>query len=215
MPLIAKYIGGLAGNKTKEKWTDHGIRPPKGNTKNEFEREMETPKASVFFELTGSVDYSPKNRILAKTIGELLNKRYLETVRESEGGSYGVGVAATVLMIPYEYYRLRIFFDCDPKKEPKLSQIILDEIKKIANEGPNKSDLDKIKNNLIKTRKEQMETNKYWSRALINSQITKEPIQDADGFRNLVNTISEEEIKQFATEIFNKKDLVKVKMEAK
>ncbi|MEI7503026.1 MAG: pitrilysin family protein, partial [Paludibacter sp.] len=86
---ICTYLGGLKSSKLTEKFTDNNIRSPKGKVENDFSKEMKVKKASNFILYNASVPYNMTNRTTLTAIGSILNIRYLESIREKEGGSYG------------------------------------------------------------------------------------------------------------------------------
>ncbi len=60
-----------------------------------------------------------------------LDKVYLESVREKEGGSYGVSVYGQLSRYPNDDEAfLQIYFDTDPAKREKMTQIIMNELQK-------------------------------------------------------------------------------------
>ena len=164
--LIATWIGGIPATGAKEKFVDNGIRSPKGVVKNYFEREMQTNTASNRIEYTGKLKYNQKNRLVMNIIGELLSTRYLESIREKEGGSYGVGCAGYIQNIPTTTAKLLMQFDTDPEKQVKLMGIIHKEVMDIIANGPIMEDFNKIKESMLKEYEVNVTTNKYWMSAL-------------------------------------------------
>ena len=88
---------------------------------------------------------------------DILDVRYTESIREEQGGTYGVSVYPGMSKYPYENYTVRIQFDCDPQNVDKLKAIIYEEIDKIKKEGPLDKDLNGVKENKLKSRKENLE----------------------------------------------------------
>ena len=99
-------------------------------------------------------------------IGRILSTRYLESIREREGGSYGVGTYGFVTSLPTPKAGLLMQFDTDPKKQERLMEIIHEEIRTIIENGPLASDLQKEKESMLKDYQENLEKNGYWSEAL-------------------------------------------------
>lgn len=212
LPLLEKYLGSLTTKASHEKFVDRGIRAPKGKFENSFEREMETPKATVYYELNGELAYTSQNRLMVKMICELLNKRYLETVRESEGGSYGVSVRPSISKIPYENFKIKISFDCDPKKEEHLSNIIVQQMEELVKNGPVNVDLESIKQNMLKMRRENEITNRFWLGNLVHSLMSGEEIMNGEEYCKMIEEVSDKQVQKFAKKIFKKADVVKVTM---
>ncbi|MDD3079482.1 MAG: insulinase family protein [Paludibacter sp.] len=164
---VLTYLGGLKSDKVKEKYTDTKIRQPKGNIKNYFGKEMQVKKASNFVLYSGEMPYTIQNQTTMRAIGDILDLRYTENVREKEGGTYGVGVRGSISNTPIDEATLLMQFDSDPDKQQHLIGIIHAEIKKIVDNGPTAEDLDKVKKNLLKKLTEDMEENNWWENAIL------------------------------------------------
>lgn len=165
-PLAETYIGGLIVTGKAEQFKDLGIRPPKVKIEKKFLKEMKEPKASVFISFTGEYDYALKNRILISAINEILKVRYIETIREEESGTYGVQVSAYQNKYPYSNYQVNISFNCGPENAEKLSQMVIDEIKKLSENGIEEKYLNNFKENKIKELDEMKKQNRFWNNLL-------------------------------------------------
>ncbi len=212
LPLIAKYIGNIKSTDRKENWVNHNIRPAKGYTKRTVEREMEFPKATVYYSLINDVDYSLKTRTYVRVIAELLNKRYLETIREEEGGSYGVSVQPSISKRTYEHASITMYFDCDPEKMDKLIGIMKAEIDNLVKNGVKVDDLEEIKKSYLKSREESENENSFWLSVIQGSLINDEPITNTEGFNKIVNDLSAKSVQKYAKKFFKGYDSVEVVM---
>jgi zinc protease len=166
-PLIEKYLGGLPKINKNESWKDHGIRPPAGTVAKTVKRQMEVPKATVYINFSGTYDYDDnQSRLNLTALCNILDVRYTESIREEQGGTYGVAVSPVQVHYPYEHYQVMIYFDCDPLNADKLKAIAYEEIEKIKKEGPLAKDLNGVKENLLKTFDENLIKNSYWMNML-------------------------------------------------
>ena len=101
-------------------------------------------------------------------IGRVLSTRYLESIREREGGSYGVGCGGWMDRLPVERAVLVMQFDTDPEKQERLMQIIHEEVMNIVENGPLATDLQKEKESMLKDYRENIEKNWWWGNAIKN-----------------------------------------------
>jgi zinc protease len=160
-------LGGLNTSKKKENVKNHGVYAPKGIHKNYFTRQMETKTASNRIQYTSyDMPYTLANDLNMEMIGRILSTRYLESIREREGGSYGVGCSGTMDIIPVPCARLIMQFDTDPEKQKKLMGIIHEEVNTIVANGPLDKDLQKEKESMLKDFQEDLEKNSYWDTVL-------------------------------------------------
>ncbi len=163
---ICTYLGGLKSAKGGQTFTDNGIRKPKGKVINSFIKDMKVKKASNFIYYTAALPFNMANRVNVTAVGSVLNIRYLESIREKEGGSYGVGVRGSINNTPVDEASLLMQFDCDNLKQDRLISIIYSEINEIIAKGPRADDFQKVKENMLKKYKEDVEQNNWWSSAL-------------------------------------------------
>lgn len=165
---ICTWIGGIKGKNLHEDYIDNGERTPRGNVKNYFKREMTTHTASNRILYTANMDYTLQNRITMRLIGNILSTRYLESIREREGGSYGVGCAGWMQQHPEKQAWLVMQFDTDPEKQEKLMGIIHEEINTIIENGPLATDVAKEKEILLKGFDEEIEKNDFWDSTVLH-----------------------------------------------
>ncbi len=164
---VCQWLGGLKTSKKKENFVDHKVRVADGIQKNYFTRQMETKTASNRIQYTSyDMPYTLANDLNMDMIGRILSTRYLESIREREGGSYGVGCAAWMNIYPVPSAVLIMQFDTDPEKQEKLMAIIHEEVMTIVENGPLAKDLNKEKEAMLKDFEENLEKNNYWLNAL-------------------------------------------------
>ena len=162
--LVCTWLGGLKSNKKLETAADDNVRVAMGIQKNYFTREMETKTASNRIQYTSyDMPYTLANNLNMEMIGRILSTRYLESIREREGGSYGVGCAGWMNRYPIPHAQLIMQFDTDPEKQEKLMNIIHEEVMTIVENGPLAKDLQKEKESMLKDFEEDLEKNGYWS----------------------------------------------------
>ena len=160
---VCTWLGGLKTSKKMEKAADDKVRVAMGVQKNYFTRKMETKTASNRIQYTSyDMPYTLANDLNMEMIGRILSTRYLESIREREGGSYGVGCAAWMNRHPVAYAQLIMQFDTDPEKQEKLMNIIHEEVMTIVENGPLANDLQKEKESMLKDFEEDLEKNGYW-----------------------------------------------------
>jgi zinc protease len=160
---VCQWLGGLKTNKMHDNWIDRGARAPKGVQKNYFSRKMEIHTATNRIQYTAyGIPYSLDNELNMEMIGRILSTRYLESIREREGGSYGVGCGGWMDRLPVSRAVLVMQFDTDPEKQERLMQIIHEEVQTIVKDGPLATDLQKEKESMLKDHQENLEKNWWW-----------------------------------------------------
>jgi zinc protease len=202
-PLILTYLGGLPLVERNESWKDHRVRPPGGTVEKVVIRGMEVPKATVSIMYTSVYDYDDAmGRMELSALCDILDVRYTETIREEQGGTYGVGVRPQQVNYPWEHYMVRIYFDCDPENADKLKAIVYEEIEKLKTEGPQAKDLRGVKENLLKARAERLKQNRFWLNTLKNMDFDQADAGNFFKYEEMVNSMSIESLKDAANRFF-------------
>ena len=166
-PLVEKYIGSLPTSKKVEyAVVDDGVRTAPGEVTNDFRAEMIQPKVSVYLTYTGAIEDNAKNRLIMDLLTRALDSRYMVSIREEKGGTYGVHVQGGINEYPTEQYFAMIVFDTNEQLADELVDICYAEIEKIANEGPLAEDIAKSKEFLQKNYANVLENNGGWLSAI-------------------------------------------------
>lgn len=207
---ICTYLGGLKSKKGGEKFTDVNIRKPQGKVNNTFAKEMKIKKASNFILYSAPMEFNMNNRTLMTTIGSILSLRYLESIREKEGGSYGVGVRGGISNTPIEEATLLMQFDTDPLKQAKLMGIIHSEVAEIVANGPRAEDLQKVKENMLKKYAEDTEENSWWSGAIERYYMDK--LNLVDDYKASVEALTAEAVQSTLKKLVDKGNVIEVVM---
>ena len=209
-PYVEKYIGSLpTAQKPGNVYTDDNVDYAKGGVVNDFRTKMEQPKVSVFFAYTGDMAVTMKNKLVATYLTTALDNRYLKSIREEKGGTYGVGVSAA--LIPRtKQYALQVQFDTNEQMADELMAIVVAELEKIAKEGPLKEDMDKTREYENKNYTKSIEQNSWWSNAILYKY--RYGIDYVKEYLDAVNSVTAADVQALAQQILKDGNLVKVVM---
>lgn len=214
--LINTYLGNIPSTSKTEKYVDHKIFMKEGKTEKTILRTMDTPKTTVYLHLENKdAVYNKKNKILSYMLSEWLTKRYLETIREEEGGSYGVQVGTNLSQSPTPLFSLEINFDCNPDKADALVKIVHAELSRVQTENIPANMLEDIKQSILKNHQEQIKQNNYWLSALSSYVRDNEEPLDTELLKNTLSTITAKDLKEFTVNALKKSNSVQVLMKAK
>ena len=209
-PLVEKYVGSLpVAKKVTNKFTDDKVREVKG-VENDFTAKMEQPKVSVFVGFSGDYKYDIKNAVTLTYLSQALSNRYLKSIREEKGGTYGVSVRGSHYTRPAQSFLMQISFDTNEQMADELTAIVIAEIEKIAAEGPIKEDMDKTREFLLKDYKKNVELNGWWSRTL--TAYYDFGVDNVNDYEAAVNGVTADDVKALAKRMLDEKSMVKVIM---
>ncbi len=212
-PLVETYLGGMKTTDKRESWRDNNVRIPAGQLKKEFEQPMQVEKSSVYMLNSGNMIYDWKNKITLSVLSDILDIRYTESIREDEGGSYGVRTNGSVTNRPQEQATLTIRFDTDPQKAERLIDIAWKELENIRENGPRSEDLEKVKQNLLKRYKEDQKENAWWRNAIFAFE--RDGFNYSTQYESIVSEITADDIKQILQALMAQNNSIEITMNPK
>ena len=210
-PYIEQYLATLPANGRVDKPSPDALpKIMKGKLENHFSREMQTPKSSVFQLYSGNSEYNLKNLLTASLLSQILDLVYTETIREAEGGSYGVYAGVSLSDFPKGQTTLQVFFDTDPEKWENMVRIVDEEIQRIATEGPKSEHLTKSRDNMLKRHNERLQENSYWLN-VIDSYYFR-GMDAYTNYKETLESITADDIKKFMSDFISQGNCVEVVM---
>ncbi len=209
-PLVQKYIGAIPDLDRTETWVDRKVREPQGVVEKEIELALETPKANVNIVINQPMEYNPYNRQVMSVIEGILDLRFTESIREEEGGTYGVGVRTNLRRLPSGKANMQIMFDCDPDRAEDLKAKVFVELEKLAKEGPSAEDLSKTIENMLKTREQSKEHNSYYLGAIYGFYVHGINFDDPANYEDILKELSTKDVKKVMKKFYKKPNMVDV-----
>lgn len=210
-PLLAKYLGALPAKGKKENYKMIDQRMTKGERECYFTKEQDTPNSMNVFIYHSPMKETLRNDILVDMLQQAMTMLYTETVREDEGGAYGVPVSANLIDYPEELAMVQIVLPTAPEKRISMTAIVNDGIKKMMAEGPSEENLGKIKEYMLRSHQEDLKDNGYWMTSLVSK--TRYNQEFVEGYEECVQSITIEDIKKVAQDIFGSGNRLVVGME--
>lgn len=208
--LAQKYIGAIGNLDRSETWIDRKVYEPEGVVEKIISLPLETPKANVNIVINQEMEYNPYNQMVLRVIEGILDLRYVESIREEEGGTYGVGIRNSVSKWPLEKATMQINFDCDPERASDLKGKVYAELEKLATEGPSAEDLSKTKENILKDREESKEHNAYYLSMLYSYYLYGVNFDDPANFEDIVKGLSADDVQKVMHTFFTDANIVDV-----
>ena len=136
-------------------------------------------------------------------------------MREDQGGVYGVSISGTSSKLPEPKFSITSTWGCDPEKIDTLSRTVLNEMKKIKKEGPTETDLNKVKETLIRERETQVKENNFWLSYLQNHYLYGNNILSLEEYKALVNSFTVKKIQAIAKRYLDTENYVQVALTPK
>ncbi|MBR6691103.1 MAG: insulinase family protein [Bacteroidaceae bacterium] len=209
-PLVEKYIASLPGGKKGDKWIDRNEDLVKGEVVKEVIVPMETPKTTVLQVYSANIPYSVKNDVLLEAAKLYLDMVYVETLRESEGGTYGASVAAQMRREPKPLALVQVAFETNPESAEKLSRLAVEGVQKLIAEGIPADKLEMIVLNMKKNIPQERISNSYWM-GVLKQELEFGENYDAE-YEAAVNSITSEAIVEIVKQVVGSGNFVQMTM---
>ncbi|MCF6169797.1 MAG: insulinase family protein [Bacteroidales bacterium] len=207
-PLITKYLGSLPeGNGSS--WKNVKPRFPSGITEAVVNKGTE-PKSSVAILMDGEFDWSLTNRLHAQLLMKALNIRLRESMREDQGGVYGVGARQSLARYPQPEYSIFVTWGCGPENVDTLVSTVFNEMKYLVRNGPEDEKLEKAKETYLRDLETNVKENKYWLQKIKDAGWYKTKMLTTDELKTLVNSTTKQDLKKAAGVYFTPDHYLKV-----
>ena len=208
-PLVEQYIASLPSTKvTYKMFPEREPARVLGTHTKEYSKPMATPTGFVLDMLSTTGEYQHKELLTSDVLESVLDQLYTKTIREDEGGTYGVGVNVGVSRYPKVRRVLSIQFQTDPTKTEKLNALALKGLEEIAKDGPNEEYFTKAVKNLAKEHAESLRKNGYWLSQLGNYYLHN--LDFVTDYDTVLRSIKPEDVKAFVQSLYSSKDRIVV-----
>lgn len=208
-PLVQRYLGGLPSLGRKESGLPVGPRPPEG-TIEKVVRLGSEPQSQTVMVFSGPFTWDAGENYVMSSLGELLSNRLLDNLREKLGGTYSVNA---MLQGQREYpniYLGVVQFGSAPERAAELEQAVLAEIKTLADSGPSAAELEKVREGQLRARETALKTNMFWASQLSQSYEYGDNPEEILKYRQLVNGLTAEKIRDAARMYLRGKNYVHI-----
>lgn len=213
-PLVETYIASLPSNKSKkENWADVGLTPVKGKVVKHFEKEMQTPKSTVYTIMSGKIPYTVENTILGSMAKQVFDMVFTRTIREEEGGTYGVGVNMSVSYYPEDNFTFLFGFDTDVALKEKLLTRAHKEIALVMEKGVSQEDYSKIMEYMQKSYTQNLRENSYWLDVINNRFLIGKDMHST--YESVLQSMTPEKITNFIKQTLTQGNQIEVVMNGK
>ncbi len=198
-PLVEKYIGSLPTSKKLLARVDDGVRTVKGEVVNDFKTPMQQPKVGVYRTYSGEIDYTLKNELTMTILSQALQSRYLVSIREEKGGTYGVHVLGRLRPDYESNYVMQIIFDTNEVQADELSAIVVEELQNVAANGPVSEDVEKTRQYLLKEWNNYVQQNDNWLEMI--DDYYRHGIDRLSEYENTVKSITDADVQELAKKL--------------
>ena len=207
--LIKKYIGSLPSTHSNETYKDIGMHPLPGKI-TKIVRKGIDDKSTVELVFSGPFEYNQANNLQINALGEILQIKITERLREQESGTYTPRAFAYYSYIPAERYTVVVQFTCGSANVNKLIAATMEEIDKIKQNGSQPVDIEKFKAEETRSTQLNLKENGFWVDHLASTARNKEDPDYIVDYIKSLETVTAESTKAFASKYLSGDNLIKL-----
>ena len=208
-PMVEKYIGSLPKGKKARTYDENNlIDMVKGNVENVVKVPMQTPKSTVFQVSSGYMPIDTKTEVTLEVANYILDMIYTKTIREQEGGTYGVGTSLGATREPYSRVTFMVQFDTNVEQAERLCGLTVKYLKEFAENGPTEEEMAMALENVKKNLPESRISNNYWMNAL-NNNLRYGIDYDAE-YEAALNSVTAEDVKALLQKVLSEENFIEI-----
>lgn len=151
----------------------------------------------------GPAEWSVENALALGFTKEVLNFRLREKLREEESKVYGANVSGGIRRFPVQSFSTGFSFTCEPSNADELIAMTRAEIERLQMEGPLAEDLEKVRQQRLRSHEKNMKQNGYWMSSLLRSLKQERPLDSILELPERVRNFDGKEVQRAAQLYFN------------
>ena len=208
-PMVETYLGALPkGKKATDVVEENLITFAKGVVNEEVRLPMQAPKSTVVQLYTAYAPVNTKKSVALDAANYVIDMIYTKTIREDEGGTYGVGTSMVAQKLPMERLIAQVYFNTNPEAVAKLSALAAKGLKELAENGPTAEHFNMAIENFKKNLPEKRINNSYWMSCL-NTWVEQGINYDAE-YEEAINTLTAEDVKAALQELLSQGNVISI-----
>ena len=214
IPMLSTYLGTLPTLPSNESFKNLNIDIVNGPVDKNIKK-GKAPKTNVNITYHGEYEWNKKTNYELKSMVDIMRIKLRESMREDKGGVYGVRVSSSTQKLPSEKYSITISFNSDPENTEELLDVALQDIGNMMSNGPEESDITKVKETQRQELIKKMKENKFWLNT-INSKLKLDEELDKINIESLDKAQEEltaRDIQKIAAKFFNAQQRIQIVME--
>lgn len=208
-PMVEKYIGSLPkGKKATEVNEENIINFAQGQVKEVVKLKMQAPKSTVVQLYSALVPVNTKKSVALDAANYIIDMIYTKTIREDEGGTYGVGTSMVAQRVPQERLIAQVYFNTNPEAVEKLDALATKGLKELAENGPSQEHFNMAIENFKKNLPESRINNSWWMSCL--QRLNEFGINHDAEYEEAINTLTPEDVKAALQELLSQENVIKI-----
>jgi len=164
-PLVEQWLAALPSTGRKETFRDVGPKLFSG-TIDKTVRKGLAPQSQTALLLAGTDRWSREQAYLLSSVGEVLEMRLLDRLREALGGTYSVNVNTAFSRRPREEWQVVIGYGSAPEKADTMFAAVLQELDSLRRVPPTAAEVERVREQQRREVEVARKQNNWWMSVL-------------------------------------------------
>ena len=164
-PLAEQWLGALPVTNRKETFRDVAPQQLMGQIE-KIVRKGVAPQSQTALLVAGKSVWSREQAYLLSSVGEVLQMRLLDRLREALGGTYSVSVSTAFSRKPRQEWQVAINYGSAPEKADTLYKAVLQELDSLRRVPPSAAEVERVREQQRREREVAHKQNGWWAGVL-------------------------------------------------
>lgn len=192
-PLVEQWLGSLPTAGRTETPRDAGPKQFAGVIDKTVRKGIAPQSQSVVL-LAGAAPWTRDEAYLLDAMGELLQMRLLDRLRETLGGTYSVSVSSAFSRRLRQEWQVAIQYGSAPEKADSMFNAVRDEIAKLRTSPPTAAEVERVKEQQRREFEVELKQNGYWLSSMRSRVENGDPLETLGDYITLINGLSAEKL---------------------
>jgi zinc protease len=192
-PLVEQWLGALPTAGRKETPRDVGPKQFAGVIDKAVKKGI-APQSQSIMLLAGAAPWNREESYALSSLGELLQMRLLDRLRESLGGTYSVSVSSAFSRRPRQEWQVVIQYGSAPDKADTMFAAVRDEMQKLRTTPPTAAELERVKEQQRREFEVSQKQNGYWLNTMRSRVEYGDSLDTMGDYLTLINGLTVEKL---------------------
>lgn len=211
--LVARYLGALPSTYRKETARQYDLMR-KGTIHETIEANIPDDKYLVNIEYNNRLQITRSEELCMQILRQILRERFTQTIREDEGGAYGVNVAVSAGKGEQHF---NVNFNSSLEKGDRMRALAFKIIDAVCREGVDEEEVEDQVMILAKSHREAFAEKgvNYWMHTLMQYIHSGEVELSTEDFEKMAGKIKAKDVQAWAKRFFETADCVDIAIKSK
>lgn len=164
-PMVEQWIAALPASGREETFRDVGPAHFTGHIEKTVHKGI-APKAQTIVVLAGSAPWTRADSHSLESLGDLLEMRLTDRLRENLGGTYSVGVNVGLTRVPKQEWNVLVQFGSDPQNADAMYREVLAEFDSLRTVAPSEEEVERVREQQRRAQETARKQNAWWVNSL-------------------------------------------------